>query len=158
MLVSSDGRVEAPERLGDWLGLGRVPNFVVDFAGTGNGLTEADATALAKDVTAAQKSAKPFVRSLKPQESSRTLLMRGARAPAAIGSGVLVWVYDATESQAEIGKLATEVSRLTKAFDALTQLIEAAPIPMWHRGPDLRLTLVNRAYVEAVEEIGRAHV
>jgi signal transduction histidine kinase len=151
MLIRSDGRVEAPEKLGDWIGLGRVPNFVVDFAGTGNGLTDDDANALAKDVMAAQKSAKPFVRSVRPQESSRTLLMRGGRAPAAIGGGVLVWVYDATESQVEIGKLATEVSRLTKAFDALTQLIEAAPIPMWHRGPDLRLTLVNRAYVEAVD-------
>ncbi|AYJ85555.1 histidine kinase [Sphingomonas paeninsulae] len=151
MLIRIDGRVEAPDKLGDWLGLGRVPNFVVDFAGTGNGLTDEDATALAKDVTAAQKSAKPFVRSMRPQESSRTLLMRGARAPAAIGGGVLVWVYDATESQVEIGKLGGEVARLTRAFDALTQLIEAAPIPMWHRGPDLRLTLVNRAYVEAVD-------
>lgn len=151
LIVRPDGRVEAPEKLGDWLGLGRVPNFVVDFAGTGNGLTDDDASALARDVIAAQKSAKSFVRSMRPQESSRTLLMRGARAPAAIGGGVLVWVYDATESQAEIGQLGSEVARLTRAFDALTQLIEAAPIPMWHRGPDLRLTLVNKAYVEAVD-------
>ncbi|MDB5700936.1 MAG: histidine kinase [Sphingomonadales bacterium] len=151
MLVRSDGRVEAPEKLGDWLGLGRIPNFIVDFAGTGNGLSEDDAHGLARDVMAAQKSAKAFVRSMRPQESHRTLLMQGARAPAAIGGGVLVWVYDATESQAEIGQLSSEVARLTRAFDALTLLIEAAPIPMWHRGPDLRLTLVNRAYVEAVD-------
>jgi signal transduction histidine kinase len=153
MLIRTDGRVDAPEKLGDWLGLGRVPNFVVDFAGTGNGLTDDDAAALARDVVSTQKSAKSFVRSMRPQESSRTLLMRGARAPAAIGGGVLVWVFDATESQVEIGQLGGEVTRLTRAFDALTQLIEAAPIPMWHRGPDLRLTLVNRAYVEAVDAV-----
>ncbi|WP_293883911.1 PAS domain-containing sensor histidine kinase [Sphingomonas sp.] len=151
LLVRPDGRIDAPEKLGDWLGLGRVPNFIVDFAGTGNGLTDTDATALARDVTAAQKSAKSFIRSMRPQESSRTLLMRGAPAPGALGGGVLVWIYDATESQAEIVTLGNEVTRLTKAFDALTQLIEAAPIPMWHRGSDLRLTLVNRAYVEAVD-------
>ena len=30
-------------------------------------------------------------------------------------------------------------------------MIEAAPFPIWHRGPDLSLTLVNTAYVRAVE-------
>src|SRR5262249_22458813 len=29
--------------------------------------------------------------------------------------------------------------------------IEAAPFPMWYRGPDLKLGLVNSAFVEAVE-------
>jgi signal transduction histidine kinase len=33
----------------------------------------------------------------------------------------------------------------------LSALIEAAPFPMWHRGPDLRLAMVNSAYVAAVE-------
>jgi PAS domain-containing protein len=30
-------------------------------------------------------------------------------------------------------------------------MIEAAPFPMWHRGPDLKLAMVNSAYVDAVE-------
>jgi len=33
----------------------------------------------------------------------------------------------------------------------LSALIEAAPFPMWHRGPDLSLALVNGAYVRAIE-------
>ena len=37
------------------------------------------------------------------------------------------------------------------ALDALSGLIEAAPFPIWHRGPDLRLAMVNSAYVAAVE-------
>src|SRR3546814_7584509 len=44
-----------------------------------------------------------------------------------------------------------EVGSLKGALDALSALIEAAPFPMWHRGPDLRLAMVNRAYVAAVE-------
>ena len=35
-------------------------------------------------------------------------------------------------------------------FTALVSLIEAAPMPMWFRGPDGHLRLVNSAYVAAV--------
>ncbi|MFX8797668.1 hypothetical protein ABTM57_20320, partial [Acinetobacter baumannii] len=35
-------------------------------------------------------------------------------------------------------------------FAGLSGLIEAAPLPMWFRGRDMRLRLVNSAYVKAV--------
>ena len=44
------------------------------------------------------------------------------------------------------------------ALDALTHLIEAAPFPMWYRGPDLRLGLVNSAFVAAVQARDAADV
>ena len=62
-----------------------------------------------------------------------------------------MWFFDATESQAQIGELLGETAQLTDAFAALKGLIEAAPLPMWYRGPDLRLAMVNSAYVRAVE-------
>ena len=40
----------------------------------------------------------------------------------------------------------------------MTGTVEAAPFPMWHRGPDLKLTMVNGAYVAAVEGEGAAAV
>src|SRR3546814_7143122 len=49
-------------------------------------------------------------------------------------------------------------SDLRDAFEALTGLIEAAPLPMWYRGPDLRLAMVNSAYVRAVEGGGAEDV
>ncbi len=153
LVVRADGRVEAQARLADWLGLPRVPIFVADFAGKDVGLSEDDAATLVAEVSAAQRTGKSFALSMRAIGSSRTLLLRGS--PAATGlatrGSVIVWVFDATESQAEIGRLGGEVTRLATAFAALSQLIEAAPIPMWHRGPDLRLTLVNRAYVDAVD-------
>ena len=153
VVVRPDGRIEAPERLGQWLGLSRTPGFVIDFTGKNAGLSEADAADLNRDVIAAQRTGARFVRAAKAVGSERTLLIRGGPAPTMLGASgsVIFWVFDATESQAEIGRLGSEVARLTTAFDALSKLIEAAPIPMWHRGPDLRLTLVNRAYVEAVD-------
>ncbi|HWH17496.1 MAG TPA: ATP-binding protein [Allosphingosinicella sp.] len=69
-----------------------------------------------------------------------------------MGEGsVLLWFTDATEAEEQMAGLRSEVARLSTALDALTGLLEAAPFPMWHRGPDLRLALVNSAYVRAVE-------
>jgi signal transduction histidine kinase len=86
------------------------------------------------------------------QASSRLLRIQGGPAPAddPVG-GVLVWFTDATEAEEEMGALRHEAGRLGGALDALSALIEAAPFPMWHRGPDLRLAMVNSAYVAAVE-------
>ena len=153
LVVRADGRVEAQARLADWLGLPRVPAFVADFAGKDAGLTPEDAATLVAEVAAAQRTGRAFALSMRSVGSNRTLLLRGS--PAATGltarGSVIVWVLDATESQAEIGRLGGEVARLGRAFSALSQLIEAAPIPMWHRGSDLRLTLVNSAYIDAVD-------
>lgn len=158
--VRPDGRVEAPDRLGQWLGLPKTPGFIVDFSGKAGGLTAADCAALAADVTGAQRTGAKFARSVKTMGSDRTLLMKGGPAPLSLGppGSVMFWVFDATESQAEIGRLSTEVDRTTRAFESLSRLIESAPIPMWFRGPDLRLTLVNKAYVEAVDAAGAQDV
>lgn len=153
LVVRADGRVEAQARLADWLGLPRVPTFVADFAGQNAGLSEVDAATLVTEVAAAQRTGKAFALSMRAVGSNRTLLLRGSPAASGLGArgSVIVWIFDATESQTEIGRLGGEVTRLGRAFAALSQLIEAAPIPMWHRGPDLLLTLVNRAYVDAVD-------
>ena len=160
VLVRTDGRVEAPERLGQWLGLARTPGFIVDFTSGQNGLSQADNGVLTRDVAAAQRTGLKFARSVRTAGSDRTLLMKGGPAPSSLGAAgsVIIWIFDATESQTEIGRLAEEVERSTTAFAALSNLIEAAPIPMWFRGPDLRLTLVNRAYVEAVDAADAADV
>lgn len=153
VVIRSDGRVEAPARLTDWLDLPRQPNFVVDFASEERGLLREDADALVEDVKLLQRTASSFTRSVTVVGGTRRLLLRGsAAAPAIAGIGaVVVWVFDLTESETEIARLSSEGQRLKAAFEALSQLIEAAPIPMWHRSPDLRLTLVNKAYVDAVD-------
>ena len=160
LMVRNDGRIEAPDRLADWLGLPKVPNFVSDLAGHNCGLSDDDAAALVRDVSAVQKTGRNFTRAIRAQGSSRTLLIRGAPAAMRLGNtgAVILWWFDATESQAEIGRLGEESARLKLAYDRLSGLIEAAPMPMWHRGPDLRIALVNNAYVRAVEAESAADV
>ena len=63
----------------------------------------------------------------------------------------MVWFFDASDREAEIARLSGETVRLRQAFEALSALIEVAPLPMWYRGPDLKLQMVNSAYVAAVE-------
>jgi signal transduction histidine kinase len=153
MLVRADGRIELPRRLGDWLGFQELPRDLAELSGASAGLVREDADALGVHVSAAQKAGKPFSLSVRARGSERALLVIGERAPQAVNApgGVVLWFLDATESQAEINRLQREATRLRAAFDALTALIEAAPMPMWYRGADLRLLMVNSAYVAAVE-------
>ena len=156
MLVRSDGRVEMPPRMADWLGLAGLPRFTADLSSADRGIAAADAAALAADIVAAQRSGRSFTRAIRPIGSDRSITLRGHRAPGELGATgtVLVWAFDATDTEAEIARLGNEARRLATAYDALTALIEAAPLPMWYRGADLKLAMVNTAYVAAVEGTG----
>ena len=150
MTVRSDGRVEMPRRLADWLGLPEPARFLAELASEDRGLSPPDAQALIAEVAAAQRAGKAFERAVRPVGSARTLTMRGLRAQGA-GGDTVVWFFDASDREAEIARLGGEAARLADAFAALTALIEVAPLPMWYRGPDLKLQMVNSAYVTAVE-------
>ncbi len=152
-IVHGDGRIELPGRLADWLGLAGPVRFLGDLSAGDSGLTADDLAALTEDITAVQRAARPFVRAVRPQGSTRTLTIVGQRAVHLLGlpAGTILWAFDATESEREIARLKEENAGVHAAFDALTGLIEAAPMPMWYRMPDLRLGMVNSAYVEAVE-------
>lgn len=153
IIVRNDGRLEAQTRIADWLGLLRMPNFLSDLAQPDSGLIRDDADALVADVSSVQKTGRTFSRTVTVNGSSRTLLIRGVSASAQLANqgSVILWFFDATDSQSEIGRLTDETKRLSQAFSTLSTLIEASPIPMWHRGPDLRLAMVNTAYAKAVE-------
>src|SRR3546814_4061354 len=62
------------------------------------------------------------------------------------------WSSDVCSSDLfEIAALSEEKDQLAQALESLAGVIEAAPMPMWHRNPDLRLSLVNSAYVHSVD-------
>lgn len=153
IMVRADGRIEAPDRLMGWLGRNTMPEYVSELTSDDGGLDAGHGAALAADITAAQRAGKNFVRAVNAAGSQRALLVRGAPAPPGLAApgAVILWIFDATDTQSEIGALREETARLRLALESLSGLIEAAPMPMWHRGPDLRLTLVNSAYSAAVD-------
>ncbi|MFC3441469.1 PAS-domain containing protein [Sphingobium rhizovicinum] len=153
IVIHPDGRLEAADRLAKWLGKPRVPTFVSELTDPDGGLEPEDAAALAREIASAQRAGKSFALPVRSVGSSRLLLVRGAPAGPGLAEngGVILWIFDATDSQAEIQDLKAYVEQLREALEALAGLVEAAPFPMWHRTPDLRLSLVNSAYVRAVD-------
>ncbi len=149
LLVRPDGKIEGPDRLAKWLGLDSLPGFLSELDG---GLVDEDLKDLREAVRRTQKTAAPFSMVVTPKGSTRSLAIRGQLADSAIASGgaALVWWFDFSESQGELARLREETARARNDFAALVGLIEAAPMPMWFRGPEMDLRLVNSAYVSAV--------
>lgn len=153
MLVRADGRIEAPERLAAWLGLPGIPDYLTELDTGDGGLTDDDLEQLREAVRRTQKTAAPFRMVVTPRGSEKSLAVRGQQADplVATNNAALVWWFDFSESQGELARLRAETTRARDDFAALVGLIEAAPMPMWFRGPDMELRLVNSAYVSAVE-------
>ncbi|HTH29287.1 MAG TPA: histidine kinase, partial [Sphingobium sp.] len=152
VIVRPDGHIEAPERLAAWLGRDDIPAFVSELTAPEGGLEPKHGEQLAREIAAAQRGGRYFALAVRARGSHRSLLVRGVPAApgnAAPGSLVL-WIFDATESQSQIDSLRGEVGDYRQALEALSGVIEAAPMPIWFRSHDGRLQLVNTNYVRAV--------
>jgi signal transduction histidine kinase len=157
LLVRVDGKIEAPSRLANWLGLEAVPQFLTELdgggaEGKGGGLTTEALEELSEAVRRTQRTAAPFRMVATPRGSTRSLALRGHLADPQVspGGAALVWVFDFSDSESELVQLRDEAARARGDFAALVGLIEAAPMPMWFRSGDGTLRLVNSAYVAAV--------
>ena len=151
LLVRSDRRVEADEQLRRDLGLGQAPSKLADLAANEGGLAPDDLEGLTADIEAAQASAGKVTRTVHAHGSSRVFDVRGGPAPGEPPGTLLLWFFDTSVGEEERAKLSLRLRQTEAGLSSLTQLIEAAPFPMWYRGPDLKLGLVNSAFVQAVE-------
>ena len=152
LLVRSNGSLDADTRLARELGFERPPTSWNDLAGNDHGLVGDDVHALREAVEGAALSGTSLQVQVRASGSDRVFEVRGGPAPAAEEPGaMLLWLSDTSASEAERSKLAERMRQTETALDSLTHLIEAAPFPMWYRGPDLALGLVNSAFVKAVE-------
>lgn len=159
LIVRPDGGIESDTLLQRDLGLAAMPTHLDDLAANGLGLDPADLDLLKVDVQAAAISGTGIERQVRIAGTERAVEVRGGLAPPPYPAGtLLLWLFDATGAEAERLKLATQLGRTEAALDALTHLIESAPFPMWYRGPDMSLGLVNSAFVAAVEGRDAAEV
>ena len=159
LLVRPDGSIEADKRLLRELGLDKDVANLRDLGGEENGLAPDDLAKLEAAVQGAALSGTFEVQQLRASGSNRVFEVRGGPAPPPEQAGtILLWFSDTSSAEAERSKLSLRIRQTEAALDSLTHLIEAAPFPMWYRGPDLRLGLVNRAFVEAVEARDAADV
>ena len=165
LLVRVDGRIEASDKLARMLGLAAMPKYLSELAASpgqakAGGLAPGQLDQLWTKIQTTQKSAAPFRMAINLPGSQRSLALYGTLADPQVspGGAALVWVFDFTESHGEMARLRAAASRATGDFAALVGLIEAAPMPMWFRDAELKLQLVNQAYVDAVGAIDAPEV
>ena len=152
LVVRADGRIEADERLVRELGLEAPPANFDGLTRDGGGIIAEDLEELRATIEAARASATPVVCRVRTNGGGRTFDVRGGAAPPGEPPGtLLLWFVDVSATEEERAKLASRLRQTEAAVNSLTQVIEAAPFPMWYRGPDLKLGLVNSAFVHAVE-------
>jgi signal transduction histidine kinase len=152
LLVLADDRVEVDPQLLRDLGLQNQPRRLVELVGNDSGIAPDDLVALKEDIGTARVSGGKVARKVRANGSARVFEVRGGPAPNAPSPGsLLLWFFDTSVSEEDRASLALRLRQTEGALDSLTHLIEAAPFPMWYRGPDLKLGLVNTAFVNAVE-------
>ena len=152
LLVRPDQRIEIDAQLARDLGVRTSPKSLGDLTASDSGIAAEDLAALIADVENARMSAQSLQRSIHAAGSARVFEVRGGPAPASEPPGtLLLWFYDTSVGEEDRARLTLKLRQTESALDSLTHLIEAAPFPMWYRGPDLKLGLVNSAFVHAVD-------
>ena len=154
LIVRDDGSVSASDTLRSWLRIDKRLVTLMDLAPTGDaGLQADDFEGLSRDVAATALSGAAFARLVRPVASEQILLAQGRAAPEEVAGerGVVIWFRDATDAQTAISGLSSDKAALKAELAASMALIDAAPLPVWRRGPDLKLHYVNAAYVRAVD-------
>jgi signal transduction histidine kinase len=152
LVVRPGWHIEVDAQLLRDLGLKGNPDMLAGLTGNDSGIAPDDLAALADDIEVAQASAGRFSRKLRALGSARVFDVRGGPASGDEPPGtLLLWFVDASAGEEDRARLALRLSQTESALGSLTHLIEAAPFPMWYRGPDLKLGLVNSAFVHAVE-------
>ena len=159
MLINVDGSVDADTRLVQELGLPGAPKRLEDLGGSDSGLDRDDLSSLIEALGDVRLGGASLRRQLRLAGGERVLELRAALAPPPAKPGsVLAWLFDISDADTERSVLARRLQQTEGALDALTHLIQNAPFPMWYRGPDLGLGLVNAAFVAAVQGRDAAEV
>ena len=158
LVVHADQRLEADDQLVRILGLGSRPRALADLAASESGIAPEDLAFLTGEIGAAQASAGRLSCKVRANASTKVFDVRGGPAPGEPPGTLLLWFFDTSAGEEERAKLALRLRHTESALNSLTHLIEAAPFPMWYRGPDLGLGLVNSAFVQAVEGSDAAEV
>jgi PAS domain-containing protein len=157
LLIARDGSLFGQDRLAGAFGLELLPARWSEFTASA-ALDPGQAGELDRCVVEAA-SGSGFAMTLRPTNSAKVFRVEGGAAPPAFAERtVLLWFVDISEAEEQAGALRARLERRSAALEALSRLLELAPFPMWHRGPDLALAMVNSAYVAAVEAADAAVV
>ena len=159
MLIHVDDQVEADAQLVRELGLPEKPQRLDQLAADEAGFDRSDLESFGVALGDVRLGGPPLRQQLRLAGRERVVEVRAALAPPPAKQGtILAWLFDISEADSERATLTKRLQQTEGALDALTHLIQNAPFPMWYRGPDLGLGLVNAAFVAAVQGRDAAEV
>jgi signal transduction histidine kinase len=153
VVVRGDGKVEGSDRFAQMMGLDRPVELLSQLVQNDtSGIEQSDFARLEASIREAQRSGKRFSQPLMLAGSNRRLMVSGSVADPVVypNGAALLWFFDASDNLHDLEEARADATKARNAFAALSGLIEHAPVPMWHRTPDLKLNFVNQAYVAAV--------
>ena len=151
VMVDPDDRIDADPELLRQLAVAGRPKTLNEL-GAGAGIAREALEHLERKILESRLSGERFALQVAADQTGKVYEVTGQSAPRPAEDGtVLLWFADASQTEEERSRLAKRLDQTESALDSLTQLIESAPFPMWYRGPDLALGLVNAAFVAAVE-------
>ena len=152
LLIHGDGRVELDRALAQSLGAPIELESLAALGDAPNGIEESDLERLKAQLGPAALAGERIDLTVRLKQSAQLMDVRGGAAPVSLEArSLLLWLSDSSTAAADRGEIADRLAGTEQALSALTQLIEAAPFPMWVRDGALQLALVNRAFVTAVE-------
>lgn len=154
LIVRRDGHAIASDKLLIWLDREEPLRSTDDLGGEASPFDAEAVAGLMADIADLALAGNGFTRRMRTA-TGKWLLAHGVLADSEVAgdNGVVVWFTDVTEIESSRLSLIGEVDRLSTSLSTLSTLIEAAPFPIWHRKSDLKLALVNSAYVRAVEGV-----
>lgn len=155
LVIFADGTCYCSDRLREWLGLSHIVNTLDDLlaAGEGGGLAKREFDQLADAVGRLATNGRPFRLGVRAAGTERAMIAAGHRIDRAETGGPvdLVWFNDVSENAEDAERLRSELSALELKHAQLSDILDAAPFPVWIRDGNLGLQWVNAAYVAAVE-------
>lgn len=157
LIVAGDGKIDADKALLREMGVLTQPRTLAAL-GEAAGIDEETQEELQTAVKRCGLSGEAISLRINVPSVNRTYALKGMPAPGTTTGGVLLWVADVSGEEEDRGRMTRRLHQTEHALDSLTHLIESAPFPMWYRGPDLSLGLVNAAFVAAVEGTDAADV
>lgn len=161
LLVRTDGRLEGAGSIAHLFGLESLSASIAQLGTDARETMQAEPLSQFVDAVAlAQRTAKPFTCLLRSIDGTRAVRVLGTPAPRQLSTAgsALLWVMDASEEVTRLARMRQQRADALAAFDAISALIEAAPLPMWFRDSRLQIALVNKAYIAATETDSAADV
>lgn len=150
--IGPDGALIEMECSPAFHGLFALPDHRWNWDALESALEPAAFAALQQAATGVAKGEMPSAAlSLALQSGMQHLDITFKRTERAEARLLVLWARDVTRARRDLQRLTQENTRIKRDLKGMGNLLNALPIPIWSRNPDMALKYCNLAYMEVAE-------